>query len=56
MRRVENPGATSHDVRTGTLGAAIGEYPALIALMTLGGLAAGIVIAARLGQLLRATH
>lgn len=56
MRRVGNPGATSHDARTGTLAAAIGEYPLIIALVTLGGLGAGIAIAARLGQLLRATH
>jgi len=56
MRRAENSRATSHDVRTGTLGAAIGEYPVIIALMTLGGLGAGILIATRLGQLLRAAH
>lgn len=56
MPRERPTGATSHDVRTGTLGDAIGEYPVLIALMTLGGLGAGLVITSRLAQLVRAAR
>ena len=56
MRAPRIPEARDQDVRAGTLGAAIGQYPVFIAMVTLAGLGAGALIASRLTQLLRTAH